>query len=72
MRGGSRSEEDGAGNPPRGVQFAEVRALRVDSERQRIRPVYILLDDRDPVVRQITGQFGAYADVVHRDHGRQD
>ena len=72
VRGGSRSEEDGAGNPPRGGQFAEVRAFCVDSERQRIRPVYILLDDRDPVVRQIAGQFGTYADVVHGYHGRQN
>ena len=72
MRGRGRSQEDRPGNPPRGVQFAKVRYIRVDFEGQRIRPVYILLNDRDPVVRQIAGQLGAHADIVHGDRGRQD
>ena len=72
MRYGSRPEENRAGHAPRSVQFAEVRVVGVDPERQRIRSVYIRFDDRNPVVRQVAGQFGAYAKVAHRNHGRQN
>ena len=67
-----RAEVDGARHAPRRVQLAEVRLLGVDPERQRVRPVHVLLDDRRPVVREVARQLELHARVVDRDGRRQD
>ena len=69
---GRRAEVDRARHPPRGVQLAEVGLLGVDLERQRVRPVHVLLDDRRPVVREVARQLGLHARVVDRDRRGQD
>ena len=71
-RRGRGAEVDGARHPPRRVQLAEVGLLGVDLERQRVRPVHVLLDDRRPVVREVARQLGLHARIVDRHRGRQD
>ncbi len=71
-RRGRGAEVDRARHPPGRVQLAEVRLVGVDPQRQRVRPVHVLLDDRRPVVRQVARQLGLDPRVVDRDGRGQD
>src|SRR5262249_39733264 len=52
-----------------GGELAEVRHFTIKAQWQRMRTVHIFLDDRDPVVRQIAGEFELHPWIVKRDSG---
>ena len=69
-RGGA--EIDRPRHPPAGGELAEVGHLAVDAQRQRARPVHVLLDDRLPGVGQIARQLVPHARIVDRQIGGHD
>src|SRR5581483_11002879 len=68
-----RTEIDRPSDTPGGLEPTQRRRLlAVDLHRKRGRPVYVFLDDRNPVVRQIASELELYARVVDWDGGGQD
>ncbi|EXI71444.1 MAG: hypothetical protein AW07_03673 [Candidatus Accumulibacter sp. SK-11] len=75
VRGGGgrrRAHVDRARHPPARRDPAQVGQVPVELQRQRVRPVDILLDHRHPVVGEVARQFGLHARVVDRHVAGQD
>lgn len=70
-RGRRRTHVDGAGHSTTGRELAEVGQFAIELERQRVRPIDILLNHWHPVVREIARQFGLHAWVVNCHVGGQ-
>ena len=69
---GGGTEENRPRNAATGGELSQVRLVAVDPQRQRVRAVDILLDDRRPVVVEVPGQLRLYARVFERDAAGQD
>ena len=72
VRRGRGPEVDRSRHPSGSGELAEVRDLAVEPQRQRAGPVHVLLEDRHPVVGEISGQLELHPRVVDCDVRRQD
>ena len=69
----SRAHVNRASHASGGLQFAERPGLLcVNALGQRIRTIHILLDDGNPVIREVAGQLELHPRIIDRNHARQD
>ena len=71
-QGRRRTHVDRPRNAAAGGIAAKVRVVAIQAERQRIAPVHVLLDDRNPLVFEVAGQLELHDLVVHGDVARHD
>ena len=70
---GSRAHVDCSRHAPSGLKLSKSAGLlAVDPLRQRIGTINVFLNDRNPVVREVTSQLELHPRVVYRNHAGQN